>query len=65
MILGYTFAPHVSPYPFPSAVVPRVLGKFINMFVTEVSTYLKPRCLLRHEVNPETADLFTWLQTYS
>lgn len=58
------FTQHIYPYPFSIAVFPQALGKFINMFVIEVSTYLKHHWLLLHEINPKTSDLFTWLQTY-
>lgn len=50
---------HIYPYPLSIAVFTQALGKFINMFVIEVSTHLKHRCLLLHETNPKPADLFT------
>jgi len=53
------FTQHIYPYPFSTAVFPQALGNFINVFVIEVSTHLKHHCLLLHETNPKTADLFT------
>lgn len=35
------FTQHISLYPFSIAAFPQTLVKFINMFVIEVSTYLK------------------------
>lgn len=51
-----TFTQHVHPDRFSTAVFPQALGKFISMFVIEVSTNLGDHCLLLHEINP---DLFT------